>query len=374
MKKLGYSNRDAAIKGTGQVAGAIFASTITTISVFVPVLFIEGFIKEIFLEMALTIAYSLIASLLIALTLVPAISSKILREDEVTISSTDHNASWAKRGYEKLFNLAFRFKYVVLGLVVILFGGFIALAMTNGFEYFPASDEGQLTISISNPVEDSLSTTEFFSALDDLTEDILLIDDVEVVGITLGSMQGSFLGFSSSNAASASVVLKDDRNLSTTEVESLLNALLLDNYSLIEFEITGSQQQTSMLTGSGYQVELRGYDLDILKLEAIAIADLLASVEGVAEVDNGVGIPADEIKITIDKNKAVEYGYLTALVAVQIMESLASEEVVTSITQGGSLYDIYLHDSSSNTDDTSYSIESIKNMVLGQAFTGYSNR
>jgi HAE1 family hydrophobic/amphiphilic exporter-1 len=361
MKKLGYSNKDAAIKGTEQVAGAIFASTITTISVFVPVLFIEGFIKEIFLEMALTIAYSLIASLFIALTLVPAISSKILKEDEKVSSSDEQNVNWAKRGYEKLFNLAFRFKYVVLGLVVVLFGG---------FEYFPASDEGQLTISISNPVEEPLSTTEFFTVLDDITEDILLIADVDVVGVTLGSMQGSFLGFSSSNAASASVVLKDDRVLSTTEVESILNDLLLENYSSVEFDISGSQQQTSMLTGSGYQVELRGYDLDILKTEARSIADALAAVEGVVEVDNGIGIPADEIKITIDKNKAVEHGYLTAVVAMQIMETLSNEEVVTSITQGGSIYDIYLYDSNSNSDEINYSIESIENMILGQSFTG----
>lgn len=372
MKKLGYSNRDAAIKGTEQVAGAIFASTITTISVFVPVLFIEGFIKEIFLEMALTIAYSLIASLLIALTLVPAISSKILKENEKVSSVDEQNSSWAKRGYEKLFNFAFKFKYVVIGLVVVLFGGFIALAMTNGFEYFPVSDEGQLTISISNPVEDSLSTTEFFVTLDEITEDIInqFPDDVEVVGVTLGSMQGSFFGFSSSNTASASVVLKDNRKLTTAEVESELNSLLTEHYSLIEFEISGSQQQTSMLTGSGYQVQLSGHDLDVLKAEAIDIATLLMAVEGVSEVDNGIGIPADEIKITIDKNKAVEYGYLTAVVAVQIMETLAAEEVVTSISQGGSMYDIYLYDSTSNTSDTNYSIENIENMVLGQAFTG----
>ena len=71
MKKLGYSNKEAAIQGTKQVAGAIFASTITTISVFIPVVFIEGFIREIFMQMALTISYSLIASLIISLSLVP---------------------------------------------------------------------------------------------------------------------------------------------------------------------------------------------------------------------------------------------------------------------------------------------------------------
>ncbi|AIO18437.1 Swarming motility protein SwrC [Candidatus Izimaplasma bacterium HR1] len=370
MKKLGYSNRDAAIEGTKQVAGAIFASTITTISVFVPVVFIEGFIKEIFMEMALTIAYSLIASLLIALTLVPAISSKILKEDEKTVSKEESDSGWAKRNYEKLFNFAFRFKYVVMVLVVILFGGFIFLAINNGFEYFPTSDEGQLNISISNPTENPLDTDEFFAVLDDLADDILEFDDVDIVGMTLGSAQGGFLGFSSAGSASASVVLSDDRVKSTNEMEVLLNELLMDDYDMIEFDISGSQQQTSMLTGSGYQVELRGYDLEVLKTEANEIAGLLSDVEGVLEVDNGVGIPADEIKITVDKDKAVQYGYMTAVVAVQIMELLSSEEVVTTITQGGTMYDVYVYDSSSNYSDTTLSVQEIKDTILGMGFDG----
>ncbi len=370
MKKLGYSNKDAAIEGTRQVAGAIFASTITTISVFVPVVFIEGFIREIFMEMALTIAYSLVASLLIALTLVPAISSKILKEDTVALSKEEQNNTWAKRAYEKVFNFAFKFKYIVMVLVVVLFGGFIYLAMSNGFEYFPVSDEGQLNISISNPVTDPLDTDEFFTKLDEISEDVLKIEDVEIVGITLGGGQMGFLGSGSSSSATASVVLKDDRTNTTADVETLINDLLMDDYEMIEYSISGSQQQTSMLTGSGYQVELRGYDLDILKAEATKIANNLSSVEGVIEVDNGVGIPADEIKITVDKEKAVQYGYMTAIVAGKIAELLKGEDVVTEIVQGGTIYDVYIYDSKSNYSDTSYTVEEIENYPLGFAFDG----
>ena len=370
LKKLGHSNREAAVQGTKQVAGAIFASTITTISVFVPVLFIEGFIRQIFLEMALTIAYSLVASLLIALTLVPAIASKILKENETTLSVEEQNNSWAKNAYEKVFNFAFRFKYYVMALVLVLFGGFIFLAMSNGFEYFPSSDEGQLNISISNPVESPLTTTEFFEILDDLTDDILEISDVDVVGVTLGSQQGSFLGFSSSGSASASVVLDEDRALSTMEVQTIITELMNKDYDMVEFEISGSQQQTAMLTGSGYQVELKGHNLDTLKTEANKIALILGAVDGVTDVDNGVGIPADEIKITVDKNKAVEYGYMTAVVAMQIMEMLQSEEVTTTITQGGSMYDVYVYDQDSNYSGTSYTVAEIEDTVLGQSFTG----
>jgi HAE1 family hydrophobic/amphiphilic exporter-1 len=247
MKKQGLSNRDAAISGTKQVSGAIFASTITTISVFVPVLFIEGFIREIFIQMALTITYSLVASLIIALTLVPAISSRILKEEEKQ-ESEESSLSKIKDGYTKVIEFAFRFKFVVMALVILLFGGSIALALTNGFEYFPASDEGQLSISISNPVSDPLTQEEFFDALDAIDQDIREIADVDFVGITLGSAQGSFMGFSNGNSATANIDLKDDRELTTLEVEQLINDLLSKEYDYIEFSISGAQMQTDMLS------------------------------------------------------------------------------------------------------------------------------
>ena len=343
LKKLGYSNREAAIDGTKQVAGAIFASTITTISVFVPVLFIEGFIKEIFMQMALTIAYSLIASLLIALTLVPAISSKILKEDSKAKEEEEKTTNWTKQTYEKVLNGAFRFKYIILGVVVLLFSGSIYLALTNGFEYFPSSDEGQLTISISNPTDAPLSDDEFFTKLDEISTALLSYDDVDVVGITLGSMQSAFMGMGNGNGASASVVLKDDREMTTLEIEDAFETLLATDFSEIEFSISGSQQQTEMMTGSGYQVQLKGYDLVTLKEEALEIADIISDVDGVEEVDNGIGIPAQEIKVTVDKEKAVEFGVYTGQVLGAVAGALAQAEVVTTMTIDGDMYDVYVY-------------------------------
>jgi len=370
LKKQGKSNREAAINGTKQVAGAIFASTITTISVFVPVIFIEGFIREIFMQMALTITFSLFASLLVALTLVPAISSRILKEDSTAKKDEDKKLDKFKRGYEKVFNFAFKFKYIVILLVLALFGGSIGLALTNGFEYFPTSDEGQLSITIENPVDAPLSTTEFFGVLDDLTEDILKIEDVDVVGVTLGSARSSMMGFSSSNSASASVVLKEDRKLTTIEIESILEDLFAESYTQVEYSISGSQQQTAMLTGSGYQVEVRGDELEILKTQAEAIAAEFETIEGVLDVDDGVGIPADQIKITVNKDEAIKYGYMTAVVGGMIAEKLAGEDVTTTINQDGTMYDIYVYDGLSNFSGTTYTFDEIKDLVLGQSMLG----
>ncbi len=365
MKKLGASNKEAAIKGTRQVSGAIVASTITTISVFVPVVFIEGFIREIFIQMALTITYSLVASLLIALTLVPAISSRILKEDGNLEGRNENGLNKVKDLYEKVINIAFRFKYIVLASVVLLFGGSIYMALTNGFEYFPASDEGQLSISISNPVSAPLSEADFFDILDDIDEDIRAIGDVEFVGITLGDSSSSFMGFASSSSATASVALKDNRAMTTLEIEDEINKLLTEDYSMIEFSVSGAQMQTEMLTGSGFQVELRGHDLDVLRNEANKLVDIFEGIDGVASVDNGIGIPADEIKITVDKEKAIKYGYLTAIVGGMIAEKLATEDVSTSIDVDGDLFDVYVYDKDSNYSDTTYVIEDIEGLELG---------
>ncbi len=373
MKKLGYSNREASIQGAKQVAGAIVASTITTISVFVPVVFLEGFIREIFIEMAMTIAFSLFASLLIALTLVPAMSSRILKEDNK--HSEEELANNEKTGfkgfYEKLLKGAFKIKYVILALVLVLFVGSIGLAISNGTEYFPTSDEGTLTISISNPVDQPLSSDEFFDLLDSLQNDILeqQSDNVDVVGVTLGSLGSAFMGMTNSNSASASVVLSDDRTMTTVEMEAWLNSLLATDYSNIEYSISGSQQMTTMLTGSGYQVELKGSDLEVLKAQAKNLANEMALVEGVISVDNGIGIPADEIKITVDKEAAIEHGYMTAIVGGMIAERLATEELVTTITQDGSIYEVYVYDQNSVSSDTTYTLDEVKNWELGPSLT-----
>lgn len=371
MKKEGATNKDAAIKGTQQVGGAIIASTITTIAVFLPIIFIEGFIKEIFMQMALTIAFSLIASLMIALTLVPAISSKILKDENNSDKNKEKAHNKFKNVYEKLFNTAFKFKALILILAVILFGVSIPLSLQNGFEYFPASDEGQLNVSINKDVsiDSPMTDDEFTELLDQFTEDVLLIEEVETIGISLGSLQGSFLGITNSDAASASIILKSDRERTTTEVETLLFDLL-SSYDGITFDVSGSQQQTSMLTGSGIQIQLQGHDLQQLKAEAEKVAELLSSIDGLIDVDSGVGKESEELKITVRKDDAIKYFITNAQVLGVVATSFAQEEVVTTISVSGTLYDIYVYDENSIDSETEFTISDIENLVVGVSQLG----
>ena len=364
LKKEGLSNKEAAIQGTSQVGGAITASTLTTISVFLPIMFIEGFIREIFMQMALTITFSLVASLLIALTFVPSVSSRIFKEGQ-DLGKERKSFERFKNGYEKVFNFSFKFKYVILPFVAILFAGSIYLATTNGFEYFPTADEGGLTISVTNPSADPLTFDEFVDLLDELNDDIMDHEAVETVGTTLGGGQMIFLGVTDSDNASVNIILSDDRDVTTLDVQADFSEMLNEDYSNIEYTISGSQDMTQAFTGSGIQIQLSGYDLDVLKEEATTIAALLESVEGLKEIDNGVGKEAEEIKITVDKAKAIREGITTAQVLGAVAENLAGEEVVTMLSINGDLHDVYVYDDSSVTSDDVYSITDIESWIVG---------
>ena len=364
LKREGYSNKEAAIKGTAQVGGAITASTLTTISVFIPIIFIEGFIKEIFIQMALTITFSLVASLLIALTLVPSVASKIFNE-EVEEAKESKGLEKMKNAYEKVFKFSFKYKAVILPAILLLFIGSVLLAITNGFEYFPESDEGQLTITVSNPVTDPLSFDDFIDVLDDINDEILLYDYVETVGITLGGGQMMFLGVTDTDGATVNVILKDGRDLETNEIQGIISDMLDLEFSDIEYSISGAQDMSQAFTGSGIQIQISGYDLDVLKAEAIGITALLSDIEGLKDIDNGVGKEADEIKITVDKAEAIKNGITTAQVMGVVYGTISSEEVVTQLSMSGELFDLYVYDQFSNSSDTVYSVTQIENFIVG---------
>jgi HAE1 family hydrophobic/amphiphilic exporter-1 len=110
--------------------------------------------------------------------------------------------------------------------------------------------------------------------------------------------------------------------------------------------------------------------LDVLEAEANKLVALFSEVNGVASVDNGIGIPSDEIRITVDKEKAIEKGYMTAMVGGMIAQLLATEDITTNIDVLGDLYDIYVYDQHSNYSDTTYTIEDIKELVLGKGLDG----
>ncbi len=341
MRGEGRPLMEAAIEGAREVAGAIVASTLTTVCVFAPIVFTEGITRQLFVDMGLTIAYSLAASLVIALTVVPAMSSRVLSSDKV--QKEGRFFGLLTRGYGKLLSGALAVKPLVIILSIALLAVSILLAVNNGIAFMSDMDSTQLTVNVTLP-EDAL-LAETAQVTDQVVERILEIEDVENVGAmaqtsTMASLTGS--GSSSSNSTVVYVVTREDKTLSNDELAALIQEKTADLKA--EISVDTSSIDMSALGGSGISVQIRGRDLDTLQSMAREISEILSSVEGVGEVSDGLEDSSEELRITVDKGKAIEKGLTVAQVYTQVAARIATAGSATTLEAADRDYSVYVVD------------------------------
>ncbi len=369
MKRDGASNKKAAVNGSSQVAGAIIASTLTTVSVFLPIMFIEGFIREIFYQLALTITFSLAASLVIALTFVPTVANRIMKEDGEK-SGEDTAISKVQNIYETILNKAFKVKYLIIVFVIGLLGAMFILSTSRGFQFFPPSDEGALQASISVAPEETVDFETFTDDLDTMFEQLYADEDIESVGITVGGGgQAAMLGFSGmvsdTSSATMNIVLAEDRERTTMEVRDDLLEILNEDYPAYEIDIQGTEMDSAALVGEGVSVRIKGSDLDDLRDEAVAIGSQMEDIEGVRSVDDGIDLEDEEIKVTVDKDAAIEKGLTVGQVLQSVSETLSGPEEVTRMTMNGHAYSVYIYQEGESERHSEASLEEFKTLEVG---------
>lgn len=326
LRQLGYNAATAAVHGCRQIAGAITASTLTTVCVFVPILFTGGLTRQIFADMGLTIAYSLGASLLVALTLVPALSGKLLTGDAAG-KKPNRLLSRMMESYEKLLRLVLRHKApVLLGAVALLIvSGLLAVGM--GTAFMPEMDSPQVSVSIEMP-EDA-TTAQGREMCDTVIDRILSVDGVD----TVGAMEGKTM--MGGGDLSLYVLLQQKRSGSSQQIAKEIEAACTD----LDCTVTanGSTMDMSMMTGgSGIRLAVTGDDMDTLRSAAAELARAVSAVEGVASVSDGQEENSTEVRITVDKAKAAEYNLTVAQVYQQVAAAVLSQTTATDITVNGS--------------------------------------
>lgn len=326
LRQLGYNAATAAVHGCRQIAGAITASTLTTVCVFVPILFTGGLTRQIFADMGLTIAYSLGASLLVALTLVPALSGKLLTGDAAG-KKPNRLLSRMIENYEKLLRLVLRHKApVLLGAVALLIvSGLLAVGM--GTAFMPEMDSPQVSVSIEMP-EDA-TTAQGREMCDTVIDRILSVDGVD----TVGAMEGKTM--MGGGDLSLYVLLQQKRSGSSQQIAKEIEAACTD----LDCTVTanGSTMDMSMMTGgSGIRLAVTGDDMDTLRSAAAELARAVSAVEGVALVSDGQEENSTEVRITVDKAKAAEYNLTVAQVYQQVAAAVLSQTTATDITVNGS--------------------------------------
>ena len=358
LRSEGYSVKEAAMAGAGEVAGAILASTLTTVCVFLPIVFTEGITRQLFVDMGLTIAYSLLASLIIALTVVPAMASKMLVKTKEQKEGKIFGV--IIKGYEKLLSGALKVKLLVVLLVLVLLAGSVALAFTNGTAFMSDMDSTQLTVSITLGEDATLEETAALT--NQVVEEILSIEDVQNVGaMTSSSGMGSMLGGgggSSTNSTTVYVVTKEDKTMSNEQIARIITEKTAGMEA--EISIDTSSMDMSAMGGSGISIQVRGRDLDTLRRVAEEVAAIVESVEGTADVSDGLEEAEDELRSLIHRDDAVHYGLTVAQVFTQIYAKLASANVATTLTAAEQDFSVYVM----NGNDIALTRELVKDLEI----------
>ena len=329
LRAKGANAIQAAVSGAKQVAGAVTASTLTTVCVFLPIVFVEGITKQLFTDLALTMTYSLMASLIVALTLVPAMASGMLRKE-----NKKEDAKWFVKfldGYEKLLAWVLDHKAVVLASSAALLAATCILAISKGYIFMPEMDMPNVNVSITMPEgADSKKRAE-------IADEVLSrIDGIGGIA-TVGAMQGggSLFGIGGSGDSTGVTVYitLEDEGASGAAVGRKIEELCRD----LECEITATSamMDMSMLTGSGISLELYCDDVEQLQEAAKAAADVLAAIDGVDEVSNGLEEVVPALHVDVDRNKAMAKGITVAQIFMELAAALPNTTTVTTLDLSG---------------------------------------
>lgn len=362
LRNLGVPPVKAALNGAKQVAGAIASSTLTTICVFFPIVFIEGLTRQIFMDMALTITYSLLASLIVALTLVPAMGQRMLRK----VKPVKHGMfDKMLGGYEKSIRFVLKHRAIALIVAVVLLFGSMFGAVARGFSFMPNMASTELSVTVK--LDDSATMDDTIDAAQNLLDTLSEYDEFETVGVMTGSttsLMGLTGSVSSSDADKGSVmayaVFKDDKVKNSESISKEIEAELQSiDGDVVVSGSSSSSSMSAMLGNDGVSIKLYGDDLKTLQNTAKDMAEKLATVDGINETDNGIGATSGEIKVTVDKTKAAKNSLTVAQVYQQIAAAITSETTSSTLTNSGKDLDVVVI-KDENSDVTKNNIKDIK--------------
>ena len=343
LRALGYSRVQSAVSGAVQVAGAITSSTLTTICVFVPIIFVDGMTKDIFMDLALTVAYSLLASLIVALTLVPAMAKGLLAKD--TKKSILSQEGKTIKSYKKLAAWSLGHKKTLIIASVAILVASMALAFSRGFSYMPSMSTPQISATLQMPDESTLEETS--RVTDAVSEEIRKIDGVKTVGAMLSSDTLGMIGMSSGQQDVTSTMLyiildenkADNGKLIDKKLEKLAKKYNCENVT------TSGMDMSSMMGGSGVAVNLYSDDLDLLRSTGAAIEKELRGMKQLEEVSDVNEDSTEELKVVVNKNLAIKEGLTTAQVYQQIASKLTEESSATTLNDENGTVDVVVENS-----------------------------
>ncbi len=337
LRAKGANAVQAAVSGARQVAGAVTSSTLTTVCVFLPIVFVEGITRQLFTDLALTMSFSLLASLIVSLTLVPAMASGMMRRQKKAKQSRIGSAML--NGYVRVANFSLNHKFLVLLLAVVLLGVTAYKSVARGFTFMPKMDMPSANVTITMP--EDFTMAEAVELADEVLARIGSMEGVETAGAMMSSGAGSIMGGGGSSGGSLDVtvyITLSDDTASGEEIGRQIVELCAD----LPCQITSSStmMDMSMLTGSGVSLEIYGEDVEQLRFAAQAAAGALEGVDGLCDVSDGLEDAAPALHIQVDRDKAMSRGLTIAQIYAEVSQALSNFQQAQTLVLSGTTTDI----------------------------------
>ena len=351
--QMGKEKKEAAIVGANEVFLSVSGSILTTVVVFLPLIFVIGIIGQVSKDFALTVTFALLASLIASLTIVPLLASRsitagkgVATENEDDLSAIDKSAAASKlrKFYEGMLLRFVNHKVRYLTITLIIFTSSLGLFALMDKELMPKVDQGQFVVKIDMPAGTRLVVT---NSLSEKVERLIeAIPEVDSMNVTVGSTQESsakhVLERLSSNQAEIIVTLKAKRRLGSPEVVQMIKERL-SAMSLGGARVDYILQENVLTAGLGAQapvtIEIKGNDLKELERLTRDAQAGLGNIEGVYGIKDDLAEPSPETKIHIDKDMASVYGLSVSDIAQTAIIALKGS-VASKFKEKGQEYDI----------------------------------
>ncbi|RXI98242.1 efflux RND transporter permease subunit [Anaerobacillus alkaliphilus] len=337
LRQLGYSLKEAAIEGTSEIGGAIVASTLTTVVVFLPIVFVEGLAAQLFKPLALSVAFSLLASLFTALIIVPLLSSTFMKVSDEE-SSFQHGFNRTSDWYRGVLQKVLKKPKTTIMITFILFLASFGLTPFIGQEFLPAQDQGFVGIDARLPAGSALNST--YEMVQDIDQVLGEIAEIDLSYVTVGGTDNfSLAAGTQMNRANYNILLKDlsERKRSDVEVaEDIRNQLL--KIPTAEIRVSASD---SGFSGDPVSITVKGPDIDTLRILSDEVIELISRVDGVREPSSNFTAGNPEITVSINRERASFYGIRSAQVAGAINDATRGL-VSTRLARSGDEIDVRL--------------------------------
>lgn len=357
----GLNAIDSTITGTSEVVAAVVASTLTTLVVFIPVVFIQGMSGIIYKQMAYVVCFSLMCSLFVALSLVPMLASRFLHytpPEHYDGENLLHRFySFSEAGFKKVEQYYSAFLKWSLGhrktILLITAGLFIIsvfLVRFIGVELMPASDEGQVSVNLKMAVGTTLEPMDKVT----LHAEKIIRKEVPEMTSMLSDIGGGGWRSSGSNSSTINIYLlpKDQRKRSSEDVANDLRRLLsgMPGVTVTARQSTNFMLRMTSSNTDSISIEVRGYDLDTAKELAIKVDELVKAVPGITDTTISRDEGRPEQILRIDRKKAADMGLTVSLIG-KALETAVSGSTASYLRESGNEYKILVRLSEKDRTD-----------------------